>query len=104
MMTIRRPAEAAGGGPITIFTASPALNDTDPGNVTTTFRMKLPVTGGSGLTQIRATIKPGLTGGDLTILGLGFGKWDSASLFGNTLAPIVEGKFGGGQRFCRADY
>jgi hypothetical protein len=84
-----------GGGPVTVFTASPALTDTDPGNVTTTFRMKLPVTGASGKTQIRATIKPGLSGGDLTILGLGFGKWDSASLFGNTLAPIVEGKFGG---------
>jgi hypothetical protein len=84
-----------GGGPVTIYTASPTLTTVDSGNVTTTFRMKLPVTGGSGLTQIRATIKPGTTGGDLTILGLGFGKWDSASVFGNTLAPIVEGKFGG---------
>lgn len=92
-------AGGGGGGPTTIFTASPALGDTDSGNVTTTFRVKLPVTGGAGLTQIRATIKPGLSGGDLTILGLGFGKWDSASTHGNTMAPIVEGKFGGATGF-----
>lgn len=82
-----------GGGPSTIFSASPALTQTDPGNISTTLRMKLPVTG-SGLTQIRVTIKPGLTGGDLTILGLAFGKWDPASNI-NTLAPMIEGKFGG---------
>lgn len=86
---------SGGGSPATIYSASPDLTDTDPGNVTTTFRIKVPVTG-AGLTQIRATIKPGLTGGDLTILGLGFGKWDSSVTNSpNTLAPIVEGKFSG---------
>lgn len=98
MHALNKAGGGGGGGPVTIHTASPSLTSVDPGNATTTFRMKLPVTGGSGLTQIRATIKPGTSGGDLTILGLGFGKWDSTST-ANTLAPIVEGKFGGASGF-----
>lgn len=91
---VKAASGGGGGGGGIVYQASPSLNQTDPGNASTTFRMKLPVTGVSGLTQIRATIKPGLSGGDLTILGLAIGKWDSGTNI-NTAAPMVEGKFGG---------
>ncbi len=87
-------------GPVTIFSADPALNADDNNNNTT-----FPVSGtiaADAQTQLRITLAPGSTNA-LTILGLGFGKRDTSEpVYPNTLTTPVEALFGGLSGFANA--
>ncbi len=87
-------------GPVTIFSADPALN-ADDNNNNTTFRVSGTITG-DAQTQLRITLEPGSTN-TLTIVGLGFGKRDTSEpVYPNTLTTPVEALFGGLSGFASA--
>jgi hypothetical protein len=90
---------AASGGPATIYSASPALATNDPNNANTTFRVLVPITS-AAQTDLWVTIKPGTDGSQLTILGMGIGKWSGT--LSATVAPIVELPFSGASGFANA--
>lgn len=87
------------GDPVTLYDADPALTDSDPGNVSTTFRMVVPITG-DGQDELRVTIKPGNTD-DLTVLGVGVGEFVADSL-GSTADPVIECLFSAASGFATA--
>lgn len=84
-----------GGGPTTIFTANPALSETDPGNLSTTFRVICLITG-SVPTTLRVSIQPGSSAA-LTVTNVGVGKW--ADVYSDTTAVPVEALFAGASGF-----
>lgn len=96
MHAISAPASGGGGGPTTIFTAAPALNQTDPGNLSTTFRVVCLITGNAP-TTVRVSIQPGSSAA-LTVTNVGVGKW--AGVYSNTTAVPVEALFAGASGFA----
>lgn len=96
MHAISVPATVGGGGPATIFTANPALTETDPGNLNTTFRVVCLITGNAP-TTIRVSIQPGSSAA-LTVSNVGVGKW--AGVYSNTTAVPIEALFTGASGFA----
>lgn len=96
LMGVGKPA--GGGGPTTLFSASPALNANDV-NTGTSFRICCPITGSSS-TQIRATFQASTTTG-LTTGHCSIGKRDPAEVpnYPNTLATPLQLLFSGGSGF-----
>jgi len=93
-------AAAGGGGPATLYTASPALN-ADDANTGYCFRVVCPV-GANSLTQLRATLRPGSVN-SLSILHASFGKWDAAeAAYANTTTAPIELKFATASGFTGA--
>lgn len=95
MHALNKAGGGGGGGPTTIFTANPALSLTDPGNLSTTFRVVCLITGAAPST-IRVSVQPGSSAA-LTVTNVGIGKW--AGVYSNTTAAIVEALFAGASGF-----
>jgi hypothetical protein len=89
-------ASGGGGGPVNIFTANPALNADDPGNVGTTFRVVCTITA-AATGSIKVSIQPG-TVQALTVTNVGIGKWSGA--YSDVTAPIIEALFAGASGFA----
>ena len=91
-------AASGGGGAANIFTANPALNANDAGNVGTTFRVLCTITGNAS-GSIKVSIQPGTTASNaLTVTNVGIGKW--AGVYSDSAAPIIEALFAGASGFA----